>query len=175
MIKRKLDKDERVRGFINLQYIKVKSLAAVGSIILLAFNLALSLYPFMEFRFPEYFFGVIPSAWLFVSVIFIFIMLIIWLLSHVYVKVFEMYRTEKSAEMTLNPYAVYAFSPFQEAWFRNYHLVILKALSKQFPDNKELQETVEKVERWLSIGYIPKDEFPADLMKYYITDIQRRV
>lgn len=172
---KKIDKDERIRRWINLQYIKVKNLAAVGSIILLAFNLALSLYPFMQFRFPAYVFSVIPTAWLFVSLIFVILMLIIWFSAHIYVKVFEMYRTEKSAEMKYNPYAVYAFTPFQEAWFRNYHLPILKSISKAYPDDKELKETVTKIEKWLLIGYIPKDEFPADLQDYYLTDIQRRV
>ena len=169
-----MDDKERIRGFLNLQYTKIITLAAVGSIILLAFNLALSIFSYMEFRFPKYIFF-IPSAWLGVASIFILIMLIIWISAHIYVRVFEMYRTEKSAEMMFNPYGIYAFSPFQEAWFRNYHLPILKALAKEHPDDQELKDALQKVERWLHLGYIPKDEYPEDLKKYYITKIQRRV
>jgi hypothetical protein len=62
-IEKMRDDKETLRKFINMQYVKMKRMAAVGSLILLAINLSFTIYPFVEFRFPDYVFGILPKAW----------------------------------------------------------------------------------------------------------------
>jgi len=193
-----MDDNEKIRNFVNMQYVKMKRMAAVGSLILLAVNLSFTIYPYTAHRFNDYVFG-IPSAWFGVTSIFFLVVFFIWLGSHIYTSTMEMYRSEKKAEIILNPYQVYAFQPFWEMWWRDIYipqmksqLVTLKYLqSIEEKKNKENCETVQyynltneinyleseikKVECWLDLGYIPKEDFPKHLKKYYITKKQRRL
>jgi len=84
------DEKERFRKFFNEQYVKMKQMAAVGSLILLAINLSFTIYPYIEHR------RVHPYAA--IPLLFLGIMLLIWLGAHVYVKKMEMYRTEEYLE-----------------------------------------------------------------------------
>jgi len=193
-----MDDNEKIRNFVNMQYVKMKRMAAIGSLLLLAVNLSFTIYPYVSHRFNNYVFG-IPSAWFGVTSIFFLVVFIIWLGSHVYTTTMEMYRSEKKAEIILNPYQVYAFQPFWEMWWRDIYipqmkaqLVTLKYLkSIEEKKNKEnydtiqyhnitneinyLESEIKKVENWLDLGYIPKEDFPKHLKKYYITKKQRRL
>ncbi|KYK21160.1 hypothetical protein AYK21_05360 [Thermoplasmatales archaeon SG8-52-2] len=169
MIK-KLEKDERFRKFFNLQYTKIKRTAAVGSLIMLILNLSFTIYPFIEHR------GVHP--YFAIPIIFLLIFLLVWLAAHIYVKKFEMYRTESLADKIYNPYSVYAIGPFEEMKYRNFDIVIMEALYDNLPDGSkkhELGEQIKKVKRWCDLGYIPKQEFPQHLKKYYITKKESRL
>lgn len=172
------DEKEIIRKFVNLQYVKMKRMAAVGGLILLAVNLAFTIYPYIEFRFPEYFFGLIPRAWVGVPLVLIVIMLLIWLGAHIYVKKLEMYRTEWVAERIYNPYAVYAIGPFEEMLYRTMTIPTLQAAYATMPEGKEKKEVKEKLEKakkYVDLGYIPKEDFPQHLKKYYITNKERRL
>jgi len=169
MIK-KLEKEERFRKFFNLQYTKIKRTAAVGSLIMLIMNLSFTIYPFIEHRgFHPYY--AIP-------IIFFFIFLLVWLAAHIYVKKFEMYRTESLADKIYNPYSVYAIGPFEEMKYRNIDIVIMETLYDILPDSNKKQvlgEQIKKVKRWCDLGYIPKQEFPQHLKKYYIKKKENRL
>jgi len=156
---------EGFRKFFNLQYVKMKKLAAVGSLILLALNLSFSIYPYMEFRLPDMVFGTIPKTYFAIPLLFLLILLSIWFFAWIYVRVLEMYRTECRADIIYNPYAVYAINPFQEMWFREIYLPLLK----------DHPEHYKRVKNWCDLGYIPKDDFPEYLKKYYITDKESRL
>jgi len=161
---------DRIRRFINMQYVKIKRTAAVGSMIILALNLSLSIYPFIEHRNIHPY---IAIPFLFISVVFI-----LWLAAHIYVKKLEMYKTEFLAERILNPYGVYAIGPFEEMKYRNMDLVIMENLYALLPEGKqkqELREHIKKITRWCDLGYIPKKDFPNHLKKYYLTKNEIRL
>jgi len=165
------DADEKLRGFINLQYIKIKKVAAVGSMLLLTVNLSLTIFLYFEHRNIHPYIGI--------PIIFFIVMLVLWFLAHIYVRKMEMYRTEQAAEVLYNPYAVYAFAPFQEMTYSHSMVPVMKALLKLLPEDskeyKDLKFNMERFEEWCKTGYIPKKDFPDNLKKYYITDKQQRL
>jgi len=163
-------KDEQFRRFLNLQYVKIKRTAAVGSLILLIINLSFTTYPFIEHR------GVHP--YFAIPLIFLIVFLLVWLGAHIYVKKLEMYRTESVAEKVYNPYAVYAIGPFEEMKYRNMDLVIMEMLYDLLPEGdkkQKLKNQIQTVTRWCDLGYIPKKDFPKHLKKYYITNRENRL
>ena len=173
-----MDETEKVRKFINVQYVKMKQLSAVGSLILLAINLSFVVYPYIEHRFNEFVFGFIPRAWIGVPLVFLIIIFLIWLGAHFYIKKMEMYRTEKRAEMMFNPYQVYAIQPFQEMWFGHIYLPTMKGIVDLLPEGNEKEEMrkeYEMVKNWIEKGFIPKEDFPAHLKKFYITKKEQRL
>ena len=172
-----VDESEKFRGFFNTQYVKMKRMAAVGSLVLLAVNLAFTIYPYIEFRFPETIYS-LPKAWVGVPLVFIIIIFLIWGMSHIYVRVFEMYRTETRADVLYNPYAVYAMMPKEEMTIRGIYLPIMETNCKLLPDGVEkekMKAEIDKVKIWCNKGFIPKDDFPEHLKSMYITDKQKRL
>ena len=162
--------DESYRKFINLQFVKLKRTAAVGSLIILTLNLSFIIYPFIEHR------GIHP--YVAVPIVFFSVLFIFWFVSHIYVKKMEMYRTEFLAEKILNPYGVYAIGPFEEMKYRNMDIVIMEALYDLLPEGSKkenLGEHIMKVKEWCTLGYIPKKDFPDHLKKYYITKTEARL
>lgn len=168
-MRKMVDEKERFRKFLNMQYVKMKRMAAVGSLVLLAVNLSFTIYPYVQHRDIHPYLGV--------PIIFIFIVLLIWLCAHVYVQKLEMYRTESLADKIFNPYTVYQIGPFEEMKYRNMELPIMKSLCDVLngDEKKEMEEYVKRVEKWLELGYIPKEDFPEHLKKYYITNKERRL
>ena len=167
---KKIKKDERIRRFFNLQYVKIKRTAAVGSLIMLVLNLSFVIYPYIEHR------GIHP--YLAIPGIFISVIFVVWLLAHIYVRKMEMYRTESLAEKILNPYSVYAIGPFEEMKYRNFEIVIMEYLYELLPEGEkkqQLKEQIKKVKNWVDLGYIPKKDFPKHLKKYYITSNESRL
>jgi hypothetical protein len=172
------DDKETLRKFINMQYVKMKRMAAVGSLILLAINLSFTIYPFVEFRFPEYVLGMIPRAWVGIPVLLILILLLIMFGAHIYMSKMEMYRTEHLAERILNPYAVYQIGPFEEMLYRTMTIPTLEASYMAMPEGKEKEEVkknLDRAKKYVDLGYIPKEDFPKHLKKYYITNKERRL
>lgn len=169
-MKTKTGKDERFRKILNLQYVKIKRTAAVGSLIMLILNLSFTMYPFIEHRNIHPYFTI--------PLIFLIVFLLVWLAAHIYVKKLEMYRTESVAEKFFNPYAVYAIGPFEEMKYRNMDLVIMKILHDLLPEGEKkqkLKEQIEKIRGWCDLGYIPKKDFPKHLKKYYLTNRESRL
>ena len=165
-----IDKKEGIRKFINMQYVKIKRMAAVGSLIILTLNLSFSIYPFISHR------GIHP--YVAIPLIFSIVILFIWIAAEIYVKRMEMYRTEFLAERILNPYSIYAIGPFEEMKYRNMEIPIMEALSTIIPKGngkKAFDSNLQKVKKWCDLGYIPKEDFPNHLKQYYITKTQKRL
>jgi hypothetical protein len=161
---------DRLKKFINMQYVKIKRTAAVGSLIILALNLSFSIYPFIEHR------NIHP--YLAIPLVFIFVVFFLWMAAHLYVKKLEMYKTESLADRIFNPYSVYAIGPFEEMKYRNIDLVIMKYIFELLPEGKQkndLKDQIDKVTHWCNLGYIPKKDFPQHLRKYYITNNEMRL
>jgi len=165
------DDKEKFRRFVNLQYIKLKKVAAVGSMIMLSINLSLTIFLYLGHRNIHPYVGI--------PLVFVGVLMVLWFLAHIYVRKMEMYRTEQAAEVTYNPYSVYAISPFQEMIYSYSAVPMMKALLKILPeDSKEyedLKNHLEKFENWCKLGYIPKDDFPEELRRYYLTNKQQRL
>lgn len=185
------DENEKVRRFVNVQYVKMKRVAAVGSLILLTINLSFLVYPYIEFRVPEFILGM-PRMYLILPIIFIIIVFIVWLGAHIYTETMEMYRTESRANIMYNPYQVYAFQPFWEMWWRDVYvpqmrtqLTVLKNLHKNEANEEEkkylekdikyMKSEVDKIKNWLELGFIPKKDFPEHLKKFYKTNKEIRL
>jgi len=171
------DEKEKIRRFINLQYVKMKKIAAVGSLILLTINLSLTIYPYVEFRLPDTIFF-IPSTYIVIPIIFLFVVLLILIGAHIYVRKLEMYRTESLADKLLNPYAVYAIGPFEEMLYRTMTIPTLEAAYQSMPECKEKTEVkkqLDNAKKFVNLGYIPKEDFPNHLKKYYLTEKERRL
>lgn len=164
-----IDKEERFRKWLNLQIVKMKRVASVGSLILLALTNSFVIYPHIEEK------GIHP--YLGIPLVFFGLLFLIWLGAHVYVRMMEMYRTEFRAEMILNPYQVYAITPMFEMQFRHIFLPIMKSQIKQLDgkEKTELQKKIDMVEKWCKLGFIPKKDFPEHLKQYYITDKEVRL
>ena len=185
------DKNEKIRKIINMQYVKMKHLSSVGSLVLLTLNLSFVLYPYVEHRLPETIWS-IPKAWIGIPTLFLITLLLVWSVAHFYVKKIEMYRTERRADVMFNPYQVYAFQPFWEMWWRDVYipqmksqLSVLKTLyrneknhdekNRLESDIKYMDSEIKKVQNWLELGYIPKKDFPEHLKKYYLTKKETRL
>jgi len=163
-------KEERLRRFTNIQIIKLKKVASVGSLILLILNLSLTIYPFIEHRNIHPYIAV-PS-------LFLMITLIVLLLAHIYLKWLDMYRTEAEAEKYYNPYSVYAFGPWEEMMFRNLWIPLLNTMYLLLPEGKEkkdVKKILDDLWKWTDLGYIPKSDFPEHLKKFYITSKEARL
>lgn len=162
--------DEKIQRFINIQILKLKKVAAVGSLILLLLNFSFVAYPYLEYR------GIHP--YFIIPAIFFSLALFILFLAHIYLKWFDMYRTEAEAERYFNPYTVYAIGPFEEMQYRYLMLPMVEAvihLQKDDDKKKEIVERVEQFRKWVNLGYIPKEDFPKHLKKFYITKKQNRL
>lgn len=165
-------KREKGRKWLNFQFMKLKQVAVVGSLVILLINLALNIYPLVAHRFPEKIL-MLPKSWVIIPLLFIFVLFIIWLLAHLWVMKFEMYRTQQRARMILNPYNIYHFNPFQIMRFRNIFLPIMYSqleMMEEGKDKERYKKQIKMIEKWLELGYIPKEDFPDDLKEYYLTD-----
>ncbi|MGC9307231.1 MAG: hypothetical protein ACP5FL_00475 [Thermoplasmatota archaeon] len=155
----------------NVELTKIKQVAMVGSVVLLTLNIALTAYPYLAWR------GIHPYAG--VALVFLVILGAIWLLAHVYMNVLEMYKEQKLAENVLyNPYAVHQFTPFQEVTWMYYNMTVLEALQSMATDDatrEKLETAIATAKNWLSMGYIPRQDFPAHLQKYYLTRHEARI
>ncbi|MFO8133502.1 MAG: hypothetical protein R6U10_06210 [Thermoplasmatota archaeon] len=160
-----------IKKTFNVELAKIKQVAMVGSVVLLTLNIALTAYPYIAWR------GIHPYVG--VALVFLAILAAIWLLAHLYMNVLEMYKEQKLAENVLyNPYAVHQFNPFQEVTWMQYNMVVLEALHGMATDDSmrgRLQDAIDTVERWLSLGYIPRRDFPAHLQRYYLTRREERI
>ena len=167
-----IDEQERIRGFINRQYVKLKRVASVGSLLLLAVNLSFTIYPYVSHRwvFHNVYFGL-----MFLNII---ILLTLWIIAHVYVNIMEMYRTESKADLLYNPYSIYALTPKEEMLYNYFHLTVLQGLYETVSgekDTSKLKDSIEKITFWINNGYIPIEHLPEELKKWYITKKRGRL
>lgn len=140
--------------WIARQYRKVGMIAAVGSIILLMLNLSVSIYDLVEWR------GIHP--YLTITLFFLIGLICIWGFALLYVNVLKMNKYEKMADSSLNPINVNVLTPFQIMWWRTISRALLSG------DKSEQRQSMEKIDRWTKLGYIPVNDIPDDLKRYCI-------
>jgi hypothetical protein len=165
-MKKMLDEKEKFREYLNIQFVKLKKVAAVGSLLLLALNLSFAIYPYISYRW------LFSNIYIGVFLLFISIILIMLFLAHIYVVKLEMYRTETKADYIFNPYATYGLTAKDVIFLEDIYLPILKGDDMSI---KERKEKIMKVESWVKYGYIPKDHFSDNWKEWYITKKERRL
>jgi hypothetical protein len=167
-----IDEQEVIRGFLNRQYVKLKRVASVGSLLLLALNLAFTVYPYVSHRW------VFSNVYIGISLLLVIIILLLVGLAHVYVVKMEMYRTESKADVIYNPYNVYALAPKEEMQISFFYLPLLEGLYSSVKDESvkaDLKKVIDVVRIWKEKGFIPKDDFPDELKAWYLTNKERRL
>lgn len=166
-----MDEKEKFREFVNRQYVKLKRVASVGSLLLLALNLAVGLYPFISHRF------LFSNIYIGIPLMFFLIILCLLVISHIYVVKMGMYRTETKADMMYNPYSTYALTPKEEIQIKYFFIPIIKGLynlSKNKKDKDELKKVIDTITIW-SKGFIPKEHYPPELKDWLETSKNRRL
>ena len=167
----KIDRNERIRRWINIQIVKLQQVASVGALLLMILSNALIINQYIVWR------GIHPYVG--ITLVFVGLLVLVLFLAHIYIRMLEMNRTQKRAELELNPYAVYAFGPFEEVLWRTLHIPTLEAAWINIPDDnpkkKEIGELLNKAKKWVDLGYIPREDYPKHLLGFYKTKIERRL
>jgi hypothetical protein len=149
-----------LKRFLTLQMTKIRKIAGVGSLFLLVLNLALQLYPNIEQR------GVHPYVGIPLTIIGMGIL--IWIGSHIYVKIVQMSKYESLSEVRLNPYSVNHIAPFEELRYRYVDIPQMEAIYSTMKEGKAKQEFKKNIDifkEWVELGYIPDKYFPPHLKK----------
>lgn len=96
----------------------------------------------------------------------------------------EMHVAEQRANAALNPTQVWQMLPWQEIEWRTRRIPeirLLRDLARQegFQDRaQELDESLEWLERWVELGYVPRDdmdELAPHLLDHYTADQGERL
>jgi hypothetical protein len=106
---------------------------------------------------------IVPTVALGLFALAIFASWAIWVLG-------DGYHHETAAQVSHSPVQVYAPNPWQIVLWRTFRLPKARALASiaEGEAREELQEAIERWERWIELGYIPRDEYPPDLLHHYL-------
>lgn len=148
-----------VRAWLMEQLEIVRRLTGIYTVALLAVNLSFTMYAFLEWR------DIHP--YVAIPFLTVCIGLLVWLTARLIVVKWEFYKSEKIAQMKYNQFAVYAVQPWENMLLRTLYLPLMRAVADD--DMDELRESIEKIEEWVDRGVIPRDQFPPDLRKYYVS------
>lgn len=154
---------DNIKHFLFEQLEKLQQFAAIGTVVLLVLNLSLSVFGYVQWRDIHPYLGI--------SILAFTIMFLYWSIAHLIVRKGETFKSKARATTKYNPYSVWALSPIQWMLMKHLWFPILK---KQSENDKEKDDVV-MIERWLDLGYIPKDDFPDDLKSFYITKKEERL
>jgi len=171
----KLDKEEKIRKWINMQFVIVKRFTPVINTGLLVVLNSLTLYYYIEHR------EIHP--YIAVPIIALSLGAGIWLISVIYYRVALMHRGEKFAEIFFDPYQVSHFRPFEEILYRYMWLRIMGCQSALLSDDEaireeakqKMDESIKLFTKWIELGYIPKEDYPKHLLHFYKTSVERRL
>lgn len=148
---------------VQRQIHRVQKIATLASLSMLGLNLTLLAYQYIEWR------GINPYAA--IPAIFAALVLLILVAANFWVGVLRMHEHERRSLIEHNPVEVYAMTPYQVVERLTFGLPMLRAqiaLHKEFGlDAAPLEDALRQWERWSHLGYIPRDEYPEDLLGYY--------
>lgn len=102
---------------------------------------------------------------------FVLMMSLMLLWGYIFVDKLGLYRAKRTTMTVMDPAQVYAFLPKETALFRHnflqMHRMQIKIAKQMGLDVGTEESNVEQMERWLTLGYIPREEFPEELAHYY--------
>lgn len=155
-------KDVAMRNLIRLR--KTGGLVSLG---LLTVNQALLIAQTVAWRgFNPWI--VVPSVAFLLFTLAIAISYAVWILG-------DGYHAETAAQVAHNPTQTYAYNPFQQVEHKQLRIPKLRAIAAIAEDHDpeaaaELREAIDRWERWVDLGYIPRDEYPEHLLHHYLSD-----
>lgn len=84
----------------------------------------------------------------------------------------KMIHASRTAAVLHDPMQVYQFTPWERVVWRYAMIPQMRhqaALGRQLdtPD-PDLEARIEQLEKWEALGYIPKEDYPADLQHLYL-------
>lgn len=84
------------------------------------------------------------------------------------------FHHETAAQVDHNPIQVNTWNPFQKIEHAKLRIPKLRALAAVAENHDpkaaaELREAIDRWERWVDLGYIPRDEYPEELLHHYLS------
>ncbi|HVL88574.1 MAG TPA: hypothetical protein VM681_11315 [Candidatus Thermoplasmatota archaeon] len=148
-----------IRDWIGLQKEMVQEIGSILSLTLLTINLSISV--FLLIQQPT---GFLSRPALVIPLFIVVTGLSVWLFARAWHFVGMMHKSKQRALATLNPYMTTDFHPHEWALWYYVNLPQLKAqrdmMVRLDMDPAEIDACIDRVEKWLREGRIPKDEFP---------------
>lgn len=155
----------RVKGLVAIQIDRVMKVGSVINTGLLVLNLSLLISQVWQWR------GGPTWAWILGSTVVLSIGIVLF--AHVWTGSLDMVRAMRKASAIHDPPQVYQLVPMQRVQWLNVDIPQLEALAAwhrydgvdEVADSLEKQ--IEKLKRWESLGFIPREEYPPHLLHYY--------
>ena len=166
--------DGKLRRFVMIQFAKMQKVYMPASLMLLILTNSLLFIPYFENR------NIHP----YVSVCFISLSLFLLLLiiAHVYVRKLGMNQFQHCADIKLNPFAVNHLSSLDEMRWRTFYIPsmttqykILEYLNENDSYLPVLKQEINKIKRWVDLGYIPPDDAPDHLKDLFKSIMEMRL
>lgn len=146
--------------------IQLDRLMKVGSVLntsLLVLNLSLAISTVLQWRGGSLWMWVIGSAIVISALMLVF--------TNLWTQKFDMVRALRKASAIHDAPQVYQMMPWERVvWL---HVVIPQMLlqaeiaDKLGVDSASLRTQIQKLKRWESLGFIPREEYPKHLLRYY--------
>lgn len=148
---------------VQRQIHRVQKIAMLASLSMLGLNLTLLVFQYVEWR------GISPYVG--IPAIFLALVIVILAAANVWVGVLRMHEHERRSLIEHNPIEVYAMTPYQVVERQTFGLPMLRAqiaLHRELGlDTAPLEDVLGRWERWSDLGYIPRSEYPTQLLDYY--------
>lgn len=155
-----------LKDWIGLQKEMVQEIGGMLSIALITVNIGITVFLTVSESGT-----ILSNPYVVVPLVVVLIGMVVWVVAHLWHFYGKMHRAKHKALVTLNPFMTTDFFPFEWVLWKNVNLPQLRAqraiLASLGEDHGELDEVIDRVERWVEDGKIPKDDFP-EMMKEYL-------
>jgi hypothetical protein len=154
-------------------YVRVDKARGPIMLGLLAANQAILIYNLIAWR------GI--SLYLAVPAILALLAIAVIAFAKIWVDLLETYKNQVRAQTALNPKQIYQIPPFQEMAWRHIHVPRMRSHARLLEDagdtnlSEDLYREADRLERWVQLGYIPRDDFPDHLLDHYLADEGERL
>jgi hypothetical protein len=173
-MKKPIEGNGKFRRFVMIQLAKMQKVYMPASLMLLVLTNSLLFIPYFENR------DIHP----YLSVFFVssFLFLLLLSIAHIYVRKFGMNQFQHRADVELNPFTVNHLSPLDEVRWRTFYLPsmttyykILENINKDDSYLPVLKQEIDKIQRWVNLGYIPPDDAPDHLKALFSSIVEMRL
>lgn len=155
--------NKRSRHRFAKQLDRVMRIAPLASVVLLVGNIGLATAPMLSWR------GGHPAMWAAMAALFVGLAVV--LAANLWAGRLDMIRAMRASGAYHDPTQVYQLTPWERIMWRHAMLPQMRHQADigraDGADPSALEAEIERLEHWESLGYIPRDEYPEDLMVYY--------
>ena len=173
-MKKPIEGNGKFRRFVMIQLAKMQKVYMPASLMLLVLTNSILFIPYFENR------NIHP--YIAVLLISSFLSLLLLSVAHVYVRKFGMNQFQYRADIELNPFTVNHLSPLDEVRWRTFYLPsmtayyrILKNIDKNDSYLPVLKQEIDKIQRWVNLGYIPPSDAPEHLKALFKSMMEIRL